>query len=266
MINRQSGQIALIVLLVSTIMLTVGLAMSKKTVVETSVDTVEEESKQAFNAAESGIDYYLGTGKTDYVAPGSTDGSKISVTNLGAGQSIGTGLTIDQNSAAFFWLVAHAANETIDMTTFYNPSIPVLDLCVRDNLPAVEVGYFYHRLGQYMVTRRGYNVVGLGPTMPNFSPIAADAGCGSGWNRIDLAGVMTGVGGTGLLVVARPYGNNSPMVLKGSATSDFPNQGVEISSMGYAGEVKRRVSVWRSYRVPTFLLDAVTAKGRVLSQ
>lgn len=266
MINRQSGQIALIVLLVSTVMLTVGLAMSKKTVVETSVDTVEEESRQAFNAAESGIDYYLGTGKTDYVAPGSTDGSKVTITNLAVGNSIATGGAVDQDSVAFFWLVGHTSDDQIDLTNFYNPLIPMLDLCVRDNLPAVEVGYFYHSSGRYMITRRGYNVAGLGSTIPNFSPIAADAGCGSGWNRINLALTMTGVGGTGLLVTARPYGNNSPMVLKGSATSNFPNQGVEISSMGYAGEVKRRVSVWRSYRVPTFLLDAVTAKGRVLSQ
>lgn len=67
--KSEKGQIALIVLLVSAITMTIGLSLSRKTVTETKIQTDQELLKQAFNTAESGVDYYLGTGKTEYTAP-----------------------------------------------------------------------------------------------------------------------------------------------------------------------------------------------------
>ncbi|MDD2482862.1 MAG: hypothetical protein PHE71_01085 [Candidatus Shapirobacteria bacterium] len=59
--NNQSnqGQIAIIVLLASAILLTLGMSASRKTVTDTKVDTDEELLKEAFNTAESGINNYL---------------------------------------------------------------------------------------------------------------------------------------------------------------------------------------------------------------
>ena len=69
MINKNSkGQIALVILVISAIVMTIGLSVSKKTVVETKITTDEEQLKQAFNAAESGIDNYLGTGRKTFTA------------------------------------------------------------------------------------------------------------------------------------------------------------------------------------------------------
>jgi Tfp pilus assembly protein PilX len=70
--KRESGQVALIVLIVSAVVLTLGLSTSKRTVTENKITTEEGLLKEAFNVAESGIEYYLSTGSTAYTDVGSS--------------------------------------------------------------------------------------------------------------------------------------------------------------------------------------------------
>lgn len=54
--NNQRGQVLLIIILLSTVLLTVALSVSQITTEETKISKLEEESKKAFAAAEAGIE------------------------------------------------------------------------------------------------------------------------------------------------------------------------------------------------------------------
>lgn len=55
--NRtQSGQVLLIIILISTVLLTIGLSLSQISVEEGRIAKLEEEKKKAFAAAEAGLD------------------------------------------------------------------------------------------------------------------------------------------------------------------------------------------------------------------
>ena len=106
--NRQA-QVAIIALLVSAVVMVVGLTFSKMTTVETRIDTNEEALRDAFNAAESGIDYYLRTGSQTYTVPTSTAKAEISVRSLGNEVVLDFGEYTPEGESEFYWLVNHTA-------------------------------------------------------------------------------------------------------------------------------------------------------------
>jgi len=57
--RSQSGQVLLIIILLSTVLLTIGLSVSQITTQETQIAKLEEQSKKAFAAAEAGLDARL---------------------------------------------------------------------------------------------------------------------------------------------------------------------------------------------------------------
>lgn len=80
MSQAKSGQVLLIVLLTSAVMLTVGLALTSRTVTDVNISTQKQEHVRSFNAAEAGIEDLLGNsgGLADVVAtvgPGNCDAS-----------------------------------------------------------------------------------------------------------------------------------------------------------------------------------------------
>lgn len=54
--KSQSGQVLLLVILISTVLLTIGLSVSRLTTEETKISKLEEDSKRAFAAAEAGLE------------------------------------------------------------------------------------------------------------------------------------------------------------------------------------------------------------------
>lgn len=269
-INNQRGQVALIVLLVSAVLLTLGLSMSRRTVLETRIDTDEELLKQAFNNAESGIDYYLNTSNTTYTPSGSGQAAaEVMATVIGNSQTIDYDEFTLSGNATYYWLVGHDANDQIDTSTRYNGS--QLQVCVGNSYNgAIKVDYFYDQSGSYGVSRQGYNVNGGSVTNYTTADVGAADSCGSGRRVIDVSGLMTG---NPLLVAVTPISTGSEtgarISLRGNA--NFPIQGEEISSTGIAGDaddlggVKRRVKVVNRYKLPTFMLEAVSSQTSVLS-
>lgn len=57
--DRESGQVLLIIVLVATVLLTIGLSISQISNQEQKVTKLEEDSKRAFSAAEAGLDAAL---------------------------------------------------------------------------------------------------------------------------------------------------------------------------------------------------------------
>jgi hypothetical protein len=75
--KQQSGQVLLIIILLSTVLLTIGLSVSQITTQETKITKLEEDSKKAFAAAEAGIEkaIKLGSGTTIPIEIGGVTGT-----------------------------------------------------------------------------------------------------------------------------------------------------------------------------------------------
>lgn len=62
--NRQKGQVVLILILIMTVGLAIGLAVIQRSLSDISTSSKVEQSSRAFSAAEAGIEKALGTGST----------------------------------------------------------------------------------------------------------------------------------------------------------------------------------------------------------
>lgn len=275
--NRlMKGQIALIVLLVSAVMMTIGLSMSKRTVVETKVDTDEESLKQAFNAAESGIEYYLKTNNKDYMSGDNKSSAKIDAVPVGDSDEINYSEFTLQNAPVYYWLREHNSDGSINYGAGF--SGPDLRVCVDDDFNgALKVDYFYRTAGnEFRVWRSGYNF-GTPPQIDGYidSRSVALGSCTGRPNskEILLAGAPI-TGNTPLLVTVKPLYRGAYISVR-TDTGIFPQQGENISSTGRVGEVgavgqsssgaSQTITVNTGYFIPGFMLEAINAEGNVLS-
>ena len=251
------GQVALIVLIVSAVVLTFGLSISKKTVVETKIDTDEELLKKAFNAAESGIDYYLGSGKVTYVNDSNQERADVTVKQLGVARELSLKNYTLKNQRVSFWLVNHNDDGSVG-SSYYSGTI---SLCVEGFTGKLKVDYFYRdgTTDAYKVARYGYNIGGGDDS--GFIGQSLTSGCFS---------FALDAGNKSLIVAVVPLSGGAQLSMKGSV--DFPSQGQEITSVGRAGDttsgtgVNKQVTVVRGYEIPFFMMDAVTSGSRVLSK
>jgi len=228
------------VLLASALVLTLGLSASRQATVETKIDTDQELLKRAFNAAESGIEYYLGTGNTNY-SGGENDGlADLAVKTVGNSVTLSFGnMTLD-GSFDYFWLVNHDENGNLGNEYYNSISNPHnLNVCTVDRSEVkLKISYFYKsNLGVYGVRNVEEDTV---------------SGCVS---NFDLSS------GNSLLLSVMPLGKSVKLELTGGV--NFPVQGEEISSTGKVQGVNNTVTVLNKYVVPAFLLEAVTSGGDV---
>jgi len=244
--KKQSGQVVLMVLLVSALMLTVGLSVSKNTVVETRVDTDEDLLKQAFNTAESGIEYYLATGYKQYAETNSS--ATVTAVNIGGGDEINSGGVVLSGQPFLFWLVNHDEVDKTIGTDMFTGSID--QICTDSNFTGgLKVDLF---TGNNLVTRMGYNMNG-GSSVNGFNQISGN--CTEAINVTD-----------GMLLVVTPIDGNTNIIVKGNAA--FPSQGEEITSVGQMnGGVNTKITVLNRFNeVPPFMLETITSGDSVLSQ
>jgi len=239
-LNKQSGQVILMVMLASALILTLGLSASRKATVETKIDTDQELLKKAFNAAESGIEYYLGTGSTLYGSADSTDGSaNLSVKSLGDTQKLSFGNVTLSGGVEYFWLVNHVENGGVG-STYYSVSDPTINVCALGTgaTGSFKIDYFYK----------------TGTTMAKSSVVSPvdSTGCVKDFSL---------AAGNSMLVTVSPIGFSPKIEIQGSA--NFPIQGEEISSTGTVNGINNTVTVVNKFDIPTFLLEAVTSGGNV---
>ena len=245
---KESGQIALIVLLASALILTVSMSISRKTVVETRIDTDEELLKQAFNTAESGIEYYLATGETgpDTYINASGGNASISTEIIGGDTSIDSNGVILDGSPFLFWLVDHdGANIGSDR---YSGDITIsVDDSSFDG--GLKVDLYTYDGSDYEVIRYGYNIGGS--FVNDFTDV--------GGNSVSINGISGG-----MLLVITPIEYSSSFTLSG--TANFPAQGEVITSVGEMNSgVNTTVRVENRFEVPIFMLEAISAGGQIVN-
>ncbi|MDD2225227.1 MAG: hypothetical protein PHP97_03620, partial [Candidatus Shapirobacteria bacterium] len=247
--NKQNkGQIAIIVLLASAIILTLGLSASKTAITDTKVDTDEELLKEAFNTAESAINNYLtDSNKTNYTTEGS--GANIVATQIGGNniKEISSEGVVSANTNQLFWLVNHNENGDIG-STYYGGSSSYFKIEADNSNVALKIDYFYIDGSDYKVDRFGCYT---GTDLTNF--VGFTFNCN---NNISTSGKNS------LLVSVTPLGGSSKIKISGD--SEFPVQGEEIMSTSITDSgVKTQIKTRYVYQFPSFMLDAITARGGV---
>ena len=256
----KKGQVVLIVLLISAVVMTIGMSMSKKTVTETKINTDEELLKKAFNAAESGLEMFEGTGETGYETEDKTSTAKISTNDMGGDTNYIMPEATLAGNAAYFWLVNHTINGDIGATYYSGGTI---QLCAADTFNGgVKIDFFYKDAGNnYQVERWGFNL-GVGDTkVDGFTDCTADICSG---DNLCIDSIATGT--KPVLMVFTPVGSATTFTINGMNT--FPLQGQEIVSKGQSGDleslpINRQVTIKNIYSIPSFMLEAITSGGDV---
>ncbi|MDD2225151.1 MAG: hypothetical protein PHP97_03230 [Candidatus Shapirobacteria bacterium] len=244
LIKNSQGQIAIIILLASAIILTLGLSASKTAITDTKVDTDEELLKEAFNTAESAINNYLtDSNKTSYSTEGS--GATVASTSIGGNnvKEISTEGVVLANTNQLFWLVNHDNNKI--GSTYYQSDFKI----EADNTNvALKIDYFYIDGSDYKVDR-----FGCPPSVPNVNFVGFNFDCS---NKISVTGKKS------LLVSVTPLGGSAKIKISGD--SEFPVQGEEITAASSTDNgVKTQIKTRYVYQFPSFMLDAITAKNAI---
>ncbi|MDD3998874.1 MAG: pilus assembly PilX N-terminal domain-containing protein [Candidatus Shapirobacteria bacterium] len=269
--NFHSGQVAIIVMLVSALMITVGLSLSKKTTVETKIDFNEEALKKAFNAAESGIDYYLATGQKIYDSNDSLSEANVVTEDIGGEGILNFGELTPANGVQYFWLTNHDLGGSLGTGYFTGDKITVIhNWPTTDNsaLGSLEINIFYQDGGIYGVKRYGYNFSNTPSRQVSYFNDGR-----IGYQNITITGLDSIP--NKILMTVTPIFNGANLSVSGNG-STFPIQGETISSTGSAGvifddteeetKINKKLSIERRYEIPYFLLSGIVSESQVLSQ
>lgn len=239
---NQRGQVVLMVLLASALILTLGLSASRQATVETKIDTDQEMLKKAFNAAESGIEHYFGTGSTKYTGDDIQGSANLSVKSFGDSRKISFNNVTLPGGTEYFWLVDRTITGTLG-TNYYSTNNPSISICDQDKKTGTyKISYFY--------------LSGTTYTRTNQTLTTDSTGC--------IAGNFNLSAGRSLLLTVTPIGFASKVQLGGS--TNFPIQGEEISSTGMVSGVNNTVTILNRYEIPTFMLEAITSGGKVTNK
>lgn len=268
--NLRKGQVAIIVMLVSALLITVGLSLSKKTTVETKIDFNEEALKKAFNAAESGIDYYLATGQQTYSSDDKLSKVNVAIEDIGDG---GSGILdfnefTPANGVQYFWLVNHNADGTLGNNYFGGSLITIIHGWTS-NYGSLEISIFYKNAsGVYGVKRYGYNFSSdVNRQVINFDNNYI------GNDNVTITNLDTIP--NKILMTVTPIFQGANISISGNG-SPFQVQGIKINSTGSAGvvfdgteeesKINKKLSIERRYKFPYFLLSGIVSETSVLSQ
>lgn len=245
------GQVAIIVLLVSAVMLSMGLSMSKSENTEIKINTNDELLKQAFDMAESGINYYLGTGNTSYTPENSEIYAKIVATKISDGSNtINFNEYTPANSSENYWLVNHLDNGNIGTTYFAGPNV---DVCSVGFTGSVQIDYFYKNGANIGLVRNGYNFSSdVAYTINDFVDSVGDC-------------VRINLGFSPLLLSVTPIFDGGKFYIIAANGGSFASQGIDVSSSGTASGVNKNLSIRQRYLMPNFMTSGMVAERSILN-
>jgi type II secretory pathway pseudopilin PulG len=241
--KNQKGQVVLVVMLVSALILTLGLSSAKQATVETRIDSDEALLKQAFNTAESGVDYYLTTSGMQYSGTDLSLGSaNVTVNNLGNKNVLSLENVTAEGSPELIWLMGHNPNGSLDTTNYYNGN--TLQVCNKSVGISgdFKIDYFYKNNGNSYGVIRDYK---------------------NNSSFVNNCATVTLTNKPPVLLVVTPIYFSPKLEIDGVNNNLFPVQGEEISSTGTVDKVNSTVRVLNKYEIPSFMLEAITSSGNI---
>lgn len=275
-LNSNSGQIILILLLIMSVALAVGLSVVQRSLTDVSTSAKIDQSSRAFSAAEAGIEQALsGFGGVG----GVTDlGNNASISNVDNKSipSVGTAIEyphIYKEEIAQVWLV----NPT-DLLSEYTGS--TLDIFWGDPLigdsdgPAIEITVTYESTaGKYLTKKYFFDSVGTRASDNRFTPTSTL--CGSTELKVvsdqspepngklfycKASIPLTGIIDLSKLILLRArllYAQlpHPIAIAPVGAGISLPLQGKVFTSTGVSGESERKVQFFTLEKVVPFYFD-----------
>lgn len=264
--NKQTGQIALIALLVLMVATTVGLSLIARSTTDVSVTRNVEESSRAFSAAEAGIEEGLKSGVASDVTIDPALGVKYSVAVTPVGGNANP-FEFPQNTlkedTETVWLVNHNADGTINETPFYTAS--TIDVCWSSETihPAVVVTVLYKTGVSYRVAKVAYDP----DSRSNYFAAALAGGCSANTayhNTITFSALGIILPADTLIALRiRPVYSGARLAVAPLPPQTLPSQGSIVESAGSAGsDVSRKITAFKQFRAPASIFDyAVYSEG-----
>lgn len=198
--NKESGQIVLIIVLITIVGLTVGLSLVSRTIRDIRISSQIEQSERAFSAAEAGIETALRGGVGTALPTGTVNlpGAVSDYTVEKLIPELGEAVyfpTIQLNDVQTIWLTDLDSNGNIPdggLGQNHTEAAKTYHLCWEKSsvnsgtIPALEVSVFYHISGAYKYAKRAYDPDTTSRLAPN-NFINADTDA-SGDNVFDYCG------------------------------------------------------------------------------
>ncbi|MBI3955528.1 hypothetical protein HY338_03720 [Candidatus Gottesmanbacteria bacterium] len=261
--NKSSGQIVLILVLITVVGLTIGLSLISRTVTDVRISSQIEESGRAFSAAEAGVENAL---KVINVLPTNTAKSitldnataEYKVSDIGGDRSLYTFPLTEITSSQLLWLVNHNSDGSLGATNYY-PTASSLDICWGGvgNNSALELSLYYLSGSSYKISKAAYDPDGS--RLNNFST-ADNIGsyCGGNYRYKHSVNFKDDFGllGSELLLALRMTPVYESTTIGILPTDNLPVQGNQVNSVGKSNTgVVRKIQVNKTYNLLPNLLD-----------
>jgi hypothetical protein len=299
--QNESGQIALLVLLLLTIALTVGLSVVSRTITEIRVATDTEKSSQAYAAAEAGIERALSAqlkvGDEGKLNP-STGNASYKITQL-IDQGSGTGTfgfptPINKDEAVQLWLFDYAnfingklsgffmSRHTNHTIRAYWGNLSKLHPTDNSTWPALEVTFITadvsgNSLSNFNIEKYAFDPVNTRRIRNNFIFESSNSGTNttngfdvtvSNLNQTEKLAFyhdipLTRSGNKQYLLMRLKllYNNTAHNVVINPNNASLPVQGRIIDSEGRSENVVRKLRVYQSYPTLPGIFDFVLFNG-----
>jgi len=258
---RNCGQASLVILLLMAVGMSLGLAVSKEVTTDIEISRKQEESAQAFSAAEAGIESALYSWQTGSdVGEIALEYGTVGVEEieLGEGESeFKFPYTIKSGDFAIIWLADHTTAGAIDFNpaTGYQPTR--IDLCWNGSAAVEAVLFYQNNAGTHLTkhwaldpnaARREENSFGA-PTI-TCPDLSLDSG-----RRLNFPGLEKSI-----FLLVKVYYTDSEVgaqVVPNVGDEVFSSQGRQVTSTGEVSSsadevVSRRLNVFQTWDMPPF--------------
>ncbi len=248
--NYEKGQVLLIVVLLITVVITVALSLAAREIVNVRLASEEDQSKQAFTAAEAGIEQSLISNIS--IQNGNLSSTATFNTSITALRNpdfiINNGRVVPKDEGADVWLSEYSTDPAQSYQNPWSGDLTIYwgnrsDACTAsestNTMAAIEVLLITGTRNNPVATHYAFDPCGSRRSSNRFStPQGGATIAGVQFNNSVQIAVTNG-----LLARVIPLYANSFVAVQASPV--LPEQGTIIESTGVVGDVKRKISVFR---------------------
>ena len=248
--EKQKGQILLIVVLVVIVASTIGLSLASRSITSLRSTTEEVESQKALAAAEAGIERAIqNTVPIGLSGENPSNNSRYTTTFQtidGAQILLNGGLAVPKDGGADLWLSTYSADPLSnfgaplwggDLTVYWGDSTTPCDNS------ALEIIIVSGPKNNPVLKKYAYDPCPARQNENKFSAPSINGGNVSG-KTFSHGTTIAGVSSALIARIIPIYGNTAVGI---SGTLPFPTQGYRIDSTGVSGQANRTIRVFKGY-------------------
>lgn len=259
----EKGQVLLIVVLVMIVTLTVGLSVVSRTITSNRITTEEQNSEQAFSAAEAGLEQALGNNQATSGAFLNRTSYTTTVTAMsGTNIFLNNGAAVLKDEPIDIWLSNYptytspwsgnltiawgAASETCATAEANNTRAALEVILIRGTLAAPQVTHYALDPCSSRAAGNRFESIPASPRTIN--------GKTFGFSKT----ITITPASPGLLLRIIPLYSSATIAACGCSGPPLPSQGTIIESVGIADNTQRKIVSFRGYpSLPTELFPFV---------